>query len=49
MIALYESAEEEIAKNGENEQLLLYLAREFLNENSTWYAYQSKNKPDITI
>ena len=49
MIALYENAEEEIAQNGESDQLLLFLAREFLNENSTWYAYQSKNKPDITI
>ena len=49
MIALYEMAEEEIQKNGENETLLLFLAREFLNENSTWYAYQSKNGPEIAI
>ena len=49
MIALYEKAEEEILKNGENENLLLFLAREFLNENSTWYAYQNKNKPDLVM
>ncbi len=49
MIALYELAEEEIAQDGETEELLLSLAREFLNENSTWYAYQSKNKADIVI
>jgi hypothetical protein len=49
MIALYETAETEIRKDGEREELLLFLAREFLNENSTWYAYQSKNKPDIVI
>ncbi len=49
MIALYETAEKEILKKGESEELLLFLSREFLNENSTWYAYQCKNKPDITI
>ena len=49
MIALYELAEEEILKDGESEELLLLLAREFLNENSTWYAYQCKNKPEIAI
>ncbi len=49
MIALYETSEEEILKNGESEALLLFLAREFLNENSAWYAYQSKNSPDIVI
>ncbi len=49
MIALYDAAEMEIMKNGENEELQLMLAREFLNENSTWYAYQSKNKPDIIV
>ena len=49
MISLYETAEKEIAKRGESEELLVFLAREFLNENSTWYAYQSKNGPDIAI
>ncbi len=49
MIALYQAAEDEIAKNGETEELLLFLAREFLNENSTWYAYQSKNTEDIVM
>ena len=49
MISLYETAEEEIAKYGESEELLLSLAREFLNENSTWYSYQSKNKPEIIM
>ena len=49
MIALYETAEEEIQKNGESEKLILFLAREFLNENSTWYSYQNKNSPDIVI
>ena len=49
MIALYETAEEEILKNGESEKLILVLAREFLNENSTWYSYQNKNSPDIVI
>ena len=49
MISLYETAEERIAREGESAELLLFLARECLNENSTWYAYQSKNKPDLTI
>ena len=39
----------DILKSGESEELLLSLAREFLGENSTWYAYQSTNGPDIVI
>ena len=46
---LAETAEEMILRDGESEELLLFLARECLNENSTWYAYQSKNKPDMVI
>ena len=49
MIALYEEVEAEKTTKGESEDLLLFLAREFLNENSTWYAYQSKNTPDISL
>ncbi len=49
MISLYEQAESDISQQGETDELLLFLAREFLIENSTWYAYQSKNKPDIVI
>ncbi len=49
MISLYETAENNILEKGETDDLLLFLAREYLNENSTWYAYQSMNKPDINI
>ena len=49
MIALYESAEQSILESGETDELLLSLARDYLNENSTWYAYQSKNTPDIVL
>lgn len=49
MIALYDTAEKEILSNGESEEIQLMLAREFLNENSTWYAYQSKNKPAVIV
>ena len=49
MAALYEKMEQEILQNGETEELLLKLAREELSENSSWYAYQSKNTPDISI
>lgn len=49
MILLYEKAESDVLENGETEELIIFLAREFLIENSTWYAYQSVNKPDIVI
>jgi len=49
MILLYGKAEEDVLKNGETEELIIFLAREFLIENSTWYAYQSVNKPDMVI
>ena len=49
MIALYDEAEKEIMENGESRELQLMLAGEFLSENSSWYAYQSRNKPDIIV
>lgn len=49
MIALYNQAEMDIRENGEDKELLLSLAHEFLIENSTWYAYQSRNKPDLVF
>ncbi|MBR2675190.1 MAG: hypothetical protein IKE52_07070 [Mogibacterium sp.] len=49
MIALYSHAESEIAERGETPEMIMELAREFLNENSTWYAYQSKNAPEVSI
>lgn len=49
MIALYDNAEREISKKGETEEILVDLAREFLIENSTWYSYQTKNKPDLVF
>ena len=49
MIALYDNAEREIAQKGETEEILVELAREFLIENSTWYSYQTKNKPDLVF
>ena len=49
MTALYGKTEAEILENGETEELLIRLAREELSENSNWYAYQSKNRPDIQI
>ena len=49
MIALYDNAEREIARKGETEAILVDLAREFLIENSTWYSYQTKNKPDLVF
>lgn len=49
MIALYDNAEREISKKGETEEILIELAREFLIENSTWYSYQTKNKPDLVF
>ena len=51
MAILYEKAEQDIVQNEgvEDEELIIKLAREFLIENSTWYSYQSKNNPDLTI
>jgi hypothetical protein len=49
MAALYEKTEEEILRTGETEDLITKLAREELSENSSWYAYQCKNKPDISL
>ncbi len=49
MIELYEQAETDMQQTGETEELLLELAREFLNENSSWFAYQSKNTADIAV
>ena len=51
MVMLYEKAEQDIVQNEgvEDEELIIKLAREFLIENSTWYSYQSKNNPDLTI
>lgn len=49
MIELYRVTEKDISIHGESERIVRDLARDFLNENSTWYAYQSKNKPGIVI
>ena len=51
MAMLYQKAENTIIQNGgeESEELILTLTREFLIENSTWYAYQKKNTPDLTF
>lgn len=49
MAALYEKTEEEILRTGETEDLITKLAREELSENSSWYAYQCKNRPDISL
>lgn len=47
MILLYGKIKKDILEKGETEEILSYLAKEFLIENSTWYAYQSKNKAEI--
>lgn len=50
MSMLYEKAENEILqKREETEELIIFLAREFLIENATWYAHQKKNKPDFVV
>lgn len=49
MTELYEKAENDIILHGESEELIVSLARECLNENSSWYSYQSRNKPDIVL
>lgn len=50
MSMLYQKAENEILqKREESEELIIFLAREFMIENTTWYAHQRKNKPDFTV
>lgn len=49
MVMLYEKAENEVLQNGETENLILSIAQEFLIENTLWYAYQSKNTPDLVL
>ena len=49
MIALYRKIQNKISVEGETEEILLYSAKEYLIENSTWYAYQSKNKPTLVF
>ena len=49
MVMLYEDAERKIREQGENDNLISSLAHEFLIENSTWYAYQSKNKFELIL
>lgn len=49
MEMLYEKAKNEILQKGETEELIVFLAREFLIENATWYAHQKKNKPSFTV
>lgn len=49
MVLLYKKAEKDVLEKGESEEIILNLAREYLNENSTWYAYQSKNKSELVL
>lgn len=50
MALLYDKAKKEILQKGEeSEELLVFLAREFLIENATWYAHQKGNKIDLNI
>ena len=49
MVMLYEKAENDILQNGETEEIIIHLAREYLIENTTWFAYQKGNEPDITL
>ena len=49
MILLYDKIGKDILKKGETDEILLYLANQFLIENSTWYAYQCKNKAELVF
>ena len=47
MIHLYVEAEEKIGNHPKNDEMILDLAKEYLIENSIWYAYQNQNRPEI--
>lgn len=48
MKELYEFAENQMGPE-EDDALILWLAREFLIENSTWYSYQNQNKAEFVF
>lgn len=49
MKELYIEIEQKVMHEGESEEILVDLAREYLIENSIWYAYQNQNKPDLVM
>ena len=49
MICLYRKIGNDIREKGETDEILLYLANQFLIENSTWYSYQNKNKAELVL
>ena len=49
MVMLYEDAERKIKAHGESNELIISLAHEFLIENCTWNAYQSKNDIELIL
>ena len=49
MIDLYEFAARQIEASGETPELLIKTAKEELGENSSWYAYQNMNGPDVSL
>lgn len=49
MKELYIEMEQKVMHEGESDEVLLDLAREYLIENSIWYAYQNQNKPDLVM
>lgn len=49
MKELYIEIEQKVMHEGESEEVLVDLAREYLIENSIWYAYQNQNKPDLVM
>ena len=49
MKELYIKIEQKVMHEGESEEVLVDLAREYLIENSIWYAYQNQNKLDLVM
>ena len=49
MYWLYDQIEDEIETNGESDEIIIYLAKQFLIENAIWYSHQKKNEADFVV
>ena len=49
MFWLYERIENEMETKGESDEIIIYLAKQFLIENAIWYSHQKKNEADFVV
>lgn len=49
MFWLYERIENEMETKGESDEIIIYLAKQFLIENAIGYSHQKKNEADFIV